>query len=50
LEATRERRPQLGLKARLDTWPSWAKIGDTTPYRGHTDQSVDDLELGLDPK
>jgi hypothetical protein len=28
-------RPQPGLKARRDTRPTWPKIGDATPCRGH---------------
>jgi hypothetical protein len=32
----RRGRPRLGPRAQLDTQPSWPKIGDATPCRGHT--------------
>ena len=38
--ATRGGRPQLGLKARHDTRPTWPKTCDAAPYRGHTKWST----------
>jgi hypothetical protein len=35
LRATRWGHPQHGLKGEHETRPTWPKIGDVAPYRGH---------------
>jgi hypothetical protein len=45
----RRGRPRLGPRARLDTRPSWPKIGGAAPCRGHTAWSTRLLDLGPEP-